>query len=644
MAINYQYPRLGVLASDDLIVVADISDDNATKTVTAQQIADLGGGGGGGGVTNFTSTAGTFVSVTANSAATGSVSIGTVDLSATGTPSASTFLRGDNTWSTTGDVVGPASSIDLSIPVFDGTTGKLLKDATGVTIDATGNVTLQNWPETNAEFRGDIDGGVRFTAQADENIAKGDVVYISGASGSNTLVRKAQANNASTMTSFGFAFNTATTGNPIQVITFGNIYGSGAAPLNTTVDSNSNPITVGDILYVSPTIPGGWTKVRPTGPADLVQNIGKVTRVNAQNGVIKVGGAGRSNDTPNTISTSGNITSLLNIEGGSIIKTGGTSSQLLKADGSVGLIDNLTETGSSVLTITGGTGSVIGSGTTIQVTQASSLNNGYLTSGDWITFNGKLTELVNDTSPELGGNLDVGNGTYSIISQFGSGANINITPDSGGLGGAVVLSGLSYPKVDGNANDVLTTNGFGTLSFVAPNLGTVTSVSGAGTAGGLTLTGTVTSSGSLTLGGSLDISTDTSPQLGGQLDANTNSITNAGTVQADQFQAILNSITSVAGAATFNSQNGVYAELTLTEDCSLTITNLSAGTPAVLKVKQDAAASPPFDITSYIVGGGLVKWPGGSTPTITTTGSSIDIITFISDGTDIYASIVQDFQ
>jgi hypothetical protein len=256
MAINYQYPRLGALASDDLIIVADISDDNATKTVTAQQVADLSGGGGGG-----------------------------------------------------GDVTGPASSVDLSIPVFDGTSGKIIKDATGVTIDANGNVTLDNWPETNAEFRGDIDGAVRFTAQADENLSFGDVVYISGASGDNTLVRKAQSNSLSTMPAFGFAFKTTISGDPVQVVTFGNIYGSGTKPLDTTVDSDGNSITIGDTLYVSPTTPGGWTNVRPTGATELVQNIGKVTRVNANNGVIKAGGAGRVNATPNTISITGSITS-----------------------------------------------------------------------------------------------------------------------------------------------------------------------------------------------------------------------------------------------------------------------------------------------------------------------------------------------
>jgi hypothetical protein len=312
MAINYTYPIKAVpTVSDNVLIIdnEDTTNPRATKTATIQSIVNLAsGGGGGGGVTDFTSTAGTFVNVTTNAAATGSVSVGTVDLSATGTAGATTFLRGDNTWSTTGDVTGPASSVDRSIPIFQGTTGKIIQNATGVTIDANGNVTLDNWPNTEAEFRGDVDGAIRFTAQADENLSFGDAVYISGASGSNTLVRKAQSNSLSTMPAFGFAYQDTTSGNSVQIVTFGNIYGSGGAkPLDTTVDSDGNSITVGDTLYISPTTSGGWTNVRPTGATELVQNIGKVTRVNANNGSIKAGGAGRVNSTPNTISITGSI-------------------------------------------------------------------------------------------------------------------------------------------------------------------------------------------------------------------------------------------------------------------------------------------------------------------------------------------------
>ncbi len=72
---------------------------------------------------------------------------------------------------------------------------------------------------------------------------------------------------------------------------------------------------------------------------------------------------------------------------------------------------NLTETTSSVLTITGGTNAVIGSGTTIQVAQASGSTNGYLSSTDWTTFNGKQNAF--GYTPEDVANKDNGTLTTS---------------------------------------------------------------------------------------------------------------------------------------------------------------------------------------------------------------------------------------
>jgi hypothetical protein len=52
-------------------------------------------------------------------------------ISASGSPSISTFLRGDGAWVTvsgSGDVVGPASSTAGRVATFNGTTGKLIQD------------------------------------------------------------------------------------------------------------------------------------------------------------------------------------------------------------------------------------------------------------------------------------------------------------------------------------------------------------------------------------------------------------------------------------------------------------------------------------------------------------------------------------
>ena len=68
------------------------------------------------------------------------------------------------------------------------------------------------------------------------------------------------------------------------------------------------------------------------------------------------------------------------------------------------------------------------------------------------------TDLVNDTSPQLGGSLDV-NGN-SIVSV--SNGNISITPDGTGK---VILDGLSHPTADGTNGQALVTDGAGNLSF-----------------------------------------------------------------------------------------------------------------------------------------------------------------------------------
>ena len=96
-----------------------------------------------------------------------------------------------------------------------------------------------------------------------------------------------------------------------------------------------------------------------------------------------------------------------------------------------------------------------------------------------ISLDAYRPELVNDLSPQLGANLDV------------NGKDIT---------GTVKLNGLTYPSSDGATDQVLKTDGSGNLTFVG-----ITSLQGAGMQ---------------------DLSDDTTPQLGGQLDALNNKIVN----------------------------------------------------------------------------------------------------------------------
>ena len=69
-----------------------------------------------------------------------------------------------------------------------------------------------------------------------------------------------------------------------------------------------------------------------------------------------------------------------------------------------------------------------------------------------------MANVVEDTTPVLGGSLDVG--TNSIVSV--SNRDINVTPNGTG---SVVLDGLSYPQADGSNGQFLKTDGSGQLSF-----------------------------------------------------------------------------------------------------------------------------------------------------------------------------------
>jgi len=92
-----------------------------------------------------------------------------------------------------------------------------------------------------------------------------------------------------------------------------------------------------------------------------------------------------------------------------------------------------------------------------QIIQTDGLGN--LSFGTFLQATGtELQNIVEDLTPQLGGDLDV-NGK-SIVSV--AGGNIVITPDTTGV---IILDSLNWPTADGLANQVLTTDGLGNLSF-----------------------------------------------------------------------------------------------------------------------------------------------------------------------------------
>ena len=135
MAIIYSYPSTQPELTD-LLIGTDVGAENATKSFTIQSIVSLiNAAAGSGTVTSVSISGGTYISST-GSPITDSGTI-TLGLSAIGTPSSTTFLRGDNQWAT------PTANSGISV-LSGGTTlttalSSLIFTGNGVTATDDGN-------------------------------------------------------------------------------------------------------------------------------------------------------------------------------------------------------------------------------------------------------------------------------------------------------------------------------------------------------------------------------------------------------------------------------------------------------------------------------------------------------------------------
>lgn len=267
--------------------------------------------------------------------------------------------------------------------------------------------------------------------------------------------------------------------------------------------------------------------------------------------------------------------------------------------------------------------------------------------------NAKIENVVEDLTPQLGGNLDV-NGN-SIVST--SNANINITPD--GTGKVVTTKTL-------NANILASTQSAGDeggqfeLALAATNTTLSSGVAidinqnrlrffetGGTTRGAyIDLTAAATGVGTNLL--APDIVNDTTPQLGGNLDVNGKdivsvsngniTITPNGTGQTVikniEYNENIFSLGTTSGTIAPNVANGNVQTITLNGNLTLNaFTSPVAGQSLTLIINTNGTGRT---LTS------TMKFAGGS-KTLSTT-STTDIITVFYDGTNYWASLGKDFK
>ncbi|MHA1962514.1 MAG: hypothetical protein ACW99U_20115 [Candidatus Thorarchaeota archaeon] len=334
--------------------------------------------------------------VTSVNGATGAVSLGLDNLNDVnlGTPADAEVLTYNSTAGEWQSSAAPGGFLTAVQDDTDPTLGGNLKvNGFSITSVSNGNVTIDpngtgdiaigadvipdaDFTHTlgDEDFRfhsfGTLNGAIRFKAKNDSGgtMTRGQVVYINGLNGTVPTVDLARANSASTMPAFGLVWSaTANDQAEVQIVTFGQLE-----------DTNTSGLTpLGSTLYVSAATAGALTVTAPSGESNLIQNIGKVVRVDASAGIIRVGGAGRTNQTPNLDTDK--------------IFIGNASNQ-----------------------------AVTKAINTIELDEFSNTTSGF------------IKNVVEDTTPQLGGNLDVN--TQEIVSV--SNNDIVIAPN--GTGSLVV--------------------------------------------------------------------------------------------------------------------------------------------------------------------------------------------------------------
>ena len=140
MSIIYSYPTSQPTV-DDLLIGTDVNDENATKSFTVQSLVSLINAANGSGTVTSVQIA-TDAFLTATGGPITDAGVITIGLTATGTPSATTFLRGDNQWVTPTVSAGISVFNESLLLTNDVSSINFVGDGVSASSDGLGNTTV----------------------------------------------------------------------------------------------------------------------------------------------------------------------------------------------------------------------------------------------------------------------------------------------------------------------------------------------------------------------------------------------------------------------------------------------------------------------------------------------------------------------
>jgi hypothetical protein len=129
-------------------------------------------------------------------------------------------------------------------------------------------------------------------------IVKGLPVYLVGFDSDLHTVELANATSSATMSVIGFTAEQLDDTNSKHIITFGKLTGIDTTSTVSTLNPNGETWVVNDDLYISTTA-GGLTKIRPTGGTTQIQKIAKILKVDSSDGQIIIFNTARTAGLPN---------------------------------------------------------------------------------------------------------------------------------------------------------------------------------------------------------------------------------------------------------------------------------------------------------------------------------------------------------